>query len=112
MAPDFERRSNRRPQSPHSLSNDRDKDRPFTGPATSLTHADIAHALLDSPDEGGTLDFSHKNIGDIGETGAEELATIGTDEHDECTVLRFVAVLRSSPHCQSAFAESRLVIIA
>ncbi|KAF8580905.1 hypothetical protein K439DRAFT_1414926 [Ramaria rubella] len=88
MTPDFERKLIRRPLSPHS-SNDRDKDRISPGPAASLTHSDIAQAMLDSPDEGCTLDFSHKNLGDVGETGAEELATIGiNDVHDECTVLR------------------------
>lgn len=93
MASDFERRPNRRPQSPLSLSNDRDKDRSFTGLAF-LTHADIAQAMLDSPDEGSTLDFSHKSLVDIGETGAEELATIGTnDQSDECAIQRYVAVL-------------------
>lgn len=99
MAPDFERRSNRRPEFIHPLFNERNKDGTFKGP--SLTHADIARAMLDSPDEGGTLDFSHKNIGNVSEYEAEELAMIGVDEHDgECTVLRFVVVSCSSPHCQ------------
>lgn len=112
MASGFERRSNRRPQSPHSLSNDRDKDRSFIGLSTFLTHADIAQAMLDSPDEGSTLDFSHKNLGDIGETGAEELATIGTNDHsNECTVLRYVTVLCADLYCAyRTTTESRWAI--
>lgn len=111
MAPDFERRSNRRPQSPHALFNDRDKDRTLTGPATSLTHTEISQALLDSPDEGGTLDFSHKNIGNVGDRGAEELAAVGTDDHNECVVLRYVAVLCARlGNPNRMVTESRLVI--
>ena len=113
MASDFERRAVRRPHSPLSLSNERDKDRTFTGLATSLTHADIAQAMLDSPDEGSTLDFSHKNLGDIGETGAEELATIGTIDHsDECAVLRYVLVLCTNlSHVNSITTESHWALI-
>lgn len=53
--------------------------------------------MLDSPDEGSTLDFSHKNLGDVGENGAEQLATMGRDDlDDECTILRFVFALRTN----------------
>ncbi|GJJ12081.1 hypothetical protein Clacol_006322 [Clathrus columnatus] len=54
-----------------------------------LTHADISKALLDSTDDGKTLDFSHKNLTDVGEPGAEELARIGIEGlADECIVSR------------------------
>jgi hypothetical protein len=69
------------------------------GPPAFLTHADIAQAMLKSLDEGSTLDFSHKNLGDVGEAAVEELATIGTDESAECTVLRYVAVLSIALPC-------------
>lgn len=66
-------------------------DRHFTSATsgTSLTHADISRALLDSTDNGKTLDFSHKNISDVGESGAEELAAIGVEGlNGECIVSR------------------------
>src|SRR5712671_4038985 len=57
---------------------------------TSLNHVRISEALLKSEDNGATLDFSHKGLTDVGEYGAEELATIGREDsmEDESSVLR------------------------
>jgi hypothetical protein len=59
-------------------------------PATSLSRDHISDALSQSPDNGATLDLTHKNLTDVGESGAEELATIGREDlvEDECSVLR------------------------
>jgi hypothetical protein len=48
--------------------------------------------LARSQDEGATLDFSSKNLVEVGESGARELAQIGRgeDELDECCILRCV----------------------
>ncbi|KAI0035943.1 RAM signaling pathway protein-domain-containing protein [Vararia minispora EC-137] len=56
----------------------------------ALSHVLIAQAVLDSGDLGATLDFGHKAITDVGEYGAEELATIGREKssQDESSVLR------------------------
>ncbi|KAF7978692.1 hypothetical protein HWV62_44951 [Athelia sp. TMB] len=59
-------------------------------PPTSLSPAHISEALSQSPDNGGTLDLTHKNLTDVGESGAQELATIGREDivEDESSVLR------------------------
>ncbi|KAI0312179.1 RAM signaling pathway protein-domain-containing protein [Amylostereum chailletii] len=56
----------------------------------SLSHVLIAEALLKSDDGGATLDLGHKALTDVGEYGAEELATIGREQStdDESSVLR------------------------
>jgi hypothetical protein len=61
-------------------------------PSTSLSRVHISDALLQSPDSGATLDLTHRNLTDVGESGAEELATIGREDivEDECIVLRCV----------------------
>ena len=60
-------------------------------PSTSLSHVHIADALRQSPDNGATLDLTHRNLTDVGESGAEELATIGREDimEDESSVLRY-----------------------
>jgi hypothetical protein len=59
-------------------------------PSTSLSHVHIEDALKQSPDSGATLDLTHRNLTDVGESGAEELATIGRDiMEDESSVLRY-----------------------
>lgn len=60
--------------------------------STSLNHVHIAEALLKSEDGGATLDLSHRNLSDVGEYGAHELASIGREENaeDDSTVLRWV----------------------
>jgi hypothetical protein len=57
---------------------------------TSLNHVHISEALLKSEDNGATLDFSHMRLTDVGEYGAEQLATIGREDsmEDESSVLR------------------------
>jgi hypothetical protein len=63
--------------------------------ATSLNHVHISEALLRSEDNGTTLDFSHKGLTDVGEYGAEQLATIGREVsmEDESSVLRCALLL-------------------
>jgi hypothetical protein len=62
---------------------------------TSLNHEHIYEALLRSEDNGETLDFSHKGLTDVGEYGAEQLATIGREDsmEDESSVLRCALLL-------------------
>lgn len=59
-------------------------------PSISLSRDHINEALLKSPDNGATLDLAHKNISDVGEDGAEELATVGrgNDAEGEGTLVR------------------------
>ena len=58
--------------------------------SSSLSHVHISEALLKSEDNGETLDFSHMRLTDVGEYGAEQLATIGREDsmEDESSVLR------------------------
>ncbi|KZT28456.1 hypothetical protein NEOLEDRAFT_1129232 [Neolentinus lepideus HHB14362 ss-1] len=79
-------RSPVRRTSPHPTRNG--KYSPW--PSTSLTHVHITEALLRSPDKGATLDLSHKGLTDMGESGVEELATIGREDlvEDESSVER------------------------
>ncbi|KAG8217265.1 hypothetical protein J3R82DRAFT_5358 [Butyriboletus roseoflavus] len=49
-------------------------------PSASLTDQHLAEALANSPDNGATLDFTHKSLTDVGEDGAERLATVGRSE--------------------------------
>ena len=49
-------------------------------PSLSLTRDHITDALAKSPDGGATLDLAYKGLTDVGESGAEELATVGQDE--------------------------------
>lgn len=60
--------------------------------STSLNHIHLAEALLRSEDNGATLDLSHRNLTDVGEYGAEELAAIGREDlmEDESSLLRYV----------------------
>ena len=65
---------------------------------TSLNHVHISEALLRSDDNGTTLDFSHKGLTDVGEYGAEQLATIRREDsvEDESSVLRCALLLHAS----------------
>lgn len=56
----------------------------------SLTRDHITDALAKSPDGGETLDLAYKGLTDVGESGAEELATVGHDEQTgtESSVVR------------------------
>ena len=62
-------------------------------PSLSLTRDHITEALLKSPDGGATLDLAYKGLTDVGESGAEELATVGQDEESETdnSVVRYVS---------------------
>jgi hypothetical protein len=62
---------------------------------TSLNHEHISEALHRTDDNGATLDFSHKGLTDVGEYGAEQLATIGREDpmEDESSVLRCALLL-------------------
>jgi hypothetical protein len=59
-------------------------------PPTSLSSVHISDALRRSTDNGATLDLAKRNLTDVGESGAEELATIGREEAGhESAVLRY-----------------------
>jgi hypothetical protein len=63
---------------------------------TALTPAHISEALAKSPDNGATLDFTYLNLTDVGEDGAEELATIGREAgaDEESSVIRYASPSR------------------
>lgn len=65
-------------------------------PSASLTDQHLAEALANSPDNGATLDFTHKRLTDVGEDGAERLATAGRSEFFtmEMTITRSALLLR------------------
>lgn len=58
-----------------------------------LSHEHIQDALSKSPDNGGTLDFAHKGLTDVGEAGAEEIATlpVGQEGDNSATAVRYDA---------------------
>lgn len=66
-------------------------------PSLSLTRDHITEALAKSPDGGATLDLAYKGLTDVGESGAEELATVGQDDESitESPVIRCVFQLYS-----------------
>jgi hypothetical protein len=71
-------------------------------PPTSLSSVHISDALRCSTDNGATLDFAKKNLTDVGESGAEELATIGREEaEDESSVLRYAGFALHIPKTQA-----------
>ena len=63
---------------------------PLPLPSVSLSRDHITEAFKKSPDDGATLDLTHKNLTDVGEDGAEELANVGQGETaaGESTVVR------------------------
>ncbi|TDL24713.1 hypothetical protein BD410DRAFT_785409 [Rickenella mellea] len=75
-------------------------------PLVSLTRTLVDEALVNSSDDGATLDFSHKNIVDVGELGAEELAQVGRGQDlvDESSVLRIALVGNRLATLPTAFA--------
>lgn len=60
-------------------------------PSLSLTRDHLTDALAKSPDGGATLDLAYKGLTDVGESGAEELATVGQDDDNvtESPVIRY-----------------------
>ncbi|KAI0302117.1 RAM signaling pathway protein-domain-containing protein [Russula brevipes] len=73
---------------------------------TSLNHVHISEAVLKSEDSGATLDFSHKCLTDVGEYGAEQLATIGREHsmEDESSLLRITLASNRLATIPMAFA--------
>lgn len=66
-------------------------------PSASLTDQHLAEALANSPDNGATLDFTHKSLTDVGEDGAERLlATAGRSEFstEQVAITRSASLLR------------------
>ena len=60
----------------------------------TLAPQDVLEAVQTSHDEGQTLDFSNRNLVDVGELGAEELARVrrgGDESEDESAVQRYVS---------------------
>jgi hypothetical protein len=55
----------------------------FSPPSLSLSPDLIAEALAQSADQGATLVFLKKNLTDISEEAAEELATLGRETPDD-----------------------------
>ncbi|GJE95156.1 RAM signaling pathway protein-domain-containing protein [Phanerochaete sordida] len=51
-------------------------------PSVSLSRGLITDALRKSADNGATLDLAHKNLTDVGEDGAAELANVGQEDED------------------------------
>lgn len=66
-------------------------------PSLSLTRDHITEALAKSPDGGATLDLAYKGLTDVGESGAEELATVGQDGEivTESPVVRYASFTHS-----------------
>lgn len=60
-------------------------------PSVSLSRDHITEAFKKSPDNGATLDLTHKSLTDVGEDGAEELANVGQGEDAtaESAVVRY-----------------------
>ncbi len=63
-------------------------------PSVSLSRGHITEAFKQSPDGGFTLDLAKKNLTDVGEDGASELAGAGqVDADGESTVVRYAVKL-------------------
>ncbi|KAJ7702257.1 RAM signaling pathway protein-domain-containing protein [Mycena rosella] len=64
----------------------------FPPPSLSLSPELIADALVQSADQGATLVFLKKNLTDIGEEAAEELATLGRESPDDESSVERIAL--------------------
>jgi hypothetical protein len=64
---------------------------PASPAPVTLSRAHIVDALAHSPDHGATLDLTRLNLSDVGEEGAEELASLGggDDLPGQSPVVRF-----------------------
>ncbi|KAI0362346.1 hypothetical protein OH77DRAFT_1441806 [Trametes cingulata] len=85
-------------------------------PSLSLTRDHITEALAKSPDGGATLDLAYKGLTDVGESGAEELATVGMDEDTgaESTVVRIALAhnrLTTLPMAFSLLSRLRYLVL-
>lgn len=69
-----------------------ERESPATGLVLSKTH--MLDAIAHSTDDGSTLDFSNKNLVEVTQAGAEELAELGKGDDllDECRILRYVGI--------------------
>ena len=64
-----------------------------SGSVKVLTRAHILDAIARSDDDGQTLVFSNRGLGDVGEAGADALSQVGKGEKEylhECKILRCV----------------------
>ncbi|KAI1794556.1 RAM signaling pathway protein-domain-containing protein [Ganoderma leucocontextum] len=82
----------------------------------SLTRDHITEALTESPDGGATLDLAYKGLTDVGESGAEELATVGQDEQTrtESSVVRIALAhnrLTTLPMAFSLLSRLRYLVL-
>ncbi|CCM02069.1 uncharacterized protein FIBRA_04145 [Fibroporia radiculosa] len=75
---------------------------PFLSIALSREH--IIEALSNSPDNGATLDLAHKGLTDVGESGAEQLATFGQEDDGDATVVRIALAYNRLTTLPMAFA--------
>ncbi|KAI0636774.1 RAM signaling pathway protein-domain-containing protein [Trametes polyzona] len=85
-------------------------------PSLSLTRDHITEALAKSPDGGATLDLAYKGLTDVGESGAEELATVGQDEETgtDSTVVRVALAhnrLTTLPMAFSLLSRLRYLVL-
>ncbi|KAJ7168184.1 RAM signaling pathway protein-domain-containing protein [Mycena crocata] len=64
----------------------------FSPPSLSLSPELIADALAQSTDNGATLVFLKKNLTDIGEEAAEDLATLGRETPDDESLVERIAL--------------------
>ncbi|TBU65619.1 RAM signaling pathway protein-domain-containing protein [Dichomitus squalens] len=85
-------------------------------PSLSLTRDHITDALAKSPDGGATLDLAYKGLTDVGESGAEELATVGHDEQTgtESSVVRIALAhnrLTTLPMAFSLLSRLRYLVL-
>lgn len=82
-------------------------------PSASLTDQHLAEALANSPDNGATLDFTHKGLTDVGEDGAERLATSNRSEYstDDIAITRSVLLPQHTHAPTEPALESHLVTI-
>ncbi|KAI0647246.1 RAM signaling pathway protein-domain-containing protein [Trametes meyenii] len=85
-------------------------------PSLSLTRDHITEALANSPDGGATLDLAYKGLTDVGESGAEELATVSRDEDEdaESTVVRIALAhnrLSTLPMAFSLLSRLRYLVL-
>ncbi|KZT68161.1 hypothetical protein DAEQUDRAFT_728197 [Daedalea quercina L-15889] len=79
-----------------------------------LSHEHILEALSKSTDNGSTLDFAHKGLTDVGEAGAEEIATVGQEADDSSTVVRIALAynrLTTLPMAFTLIARLRYLVL-
>ncbi|KAI6038457.1 RAM signaling pathway protein-domain-containing protein [Pisolithus marmoratus] len=75
-------------------------------PSVSLADEHVLEAIQQSPDSGGTLDFTHKGLTDVGEDGVQYLACAGRSESppEECSISRITLGYNRLTTLPTAFA--------